>query len=321
MGNSVILISAVCGDIGYSAVQAARDVANKIVGCDMRAGTPVLHLLDAFYEVPPASDIDSYVGCIKDVIMREGVDFFLPVSEPEIEAINTVRKDIETLGVKLLLNNSLIIENFLDKWKTVQFLAGIGVKTPRTAILKEYDGSFGFPLIVKPRSSYGSRSVWKIENLQDLEYARRKDNGSLLAQESIGSDSEEYTTGVFSNGKNVSSISFKRRLGADGTTLEASLVSEVFLSNLADSVARTTGLFGSLNIQSRRCEDEFIPFEVNPRISGTLLFRKKFGFDDLVWWINILSGKDYDYTPLYTSGKAVRYYTERYFDLKRRGKR
>lgn len=313
----VILISAVCGDIGYSAVQATRKEVKRIVGCDIRTDSPVSNLLDQFYRVPATSETDRYIDVIINIIKREGVGFFLPVSEPEIKVVNERRGAFECLGVKLLINKPIIVENFLDKFKTVQFLKSIGIQTPKTAILKDYDGSFGFPLIVKPRTGYGSRKVWKIEDSIDLDYICRKDEGGLLVQEYIGTDTDEYTTGVFSDGKTVSSISFKRRLGADGTTIEASLTNEVHLLNLASKLAKAVDLVGSINIQSRRFMNQFIPFEINPRISGTLLFRKEFGFDDLIWWIDVLSGRGYTYSPLYSSGNAIRFYSERYFAMKK----
>jgi len=84
---------------------------------------------------------------------------------------------------------------------------------------------------------------------------------------------------------------------------------------LSSKIAEAVSLRGSINIQSRRVGDVFLPFEINPRISGTVLFRKKFGFDDVSWWMDILSGKTYDYVPLFKSGRAIRHYSECYFDM------
>lgn len=267
--------------------------------------------------MPPASDTESYIDFLKRIIRKESINFFLPVSEPEIEVINLMREEFEKTGVKLLLNNKFILDNFLDKLKTAQYLESIGIKAPRTILLKEYDGSFGFPLIVKARKGCGSKRLWKVDNLFDLDYIRMKDDGCLIVQEYIGTAEDEYTTGVFSDGKNISSISFKRKLGNDGTTLEALLVNESFLNRLSMQIAINTRLVGYINIQSRRVMDIFIPFEINPRISGTVLFRKAFGFDDIIWWINVLLGRGYYYKPLHKSGRAIRYYSECYFDMEK----
>ncbi len=315
MDKPVILVSAIYGDIGSSTVRSLREEAKVIIGCDMKPYSPVMHLLDKFYEVPAASDIENYISSIKKIIIQDKVDLFLPISEPEIGILNTRRKAIEDLGVKLLLNNQNIIDTFLDKLKTVQYLESIDIKIPKTIPLSDYDGSYGYPLIVKSREGHGGKKLRKIEDIYDLDYACKKNNGSLLAQEYIGPDNEEYTTCVFSDGDKVSSITFRRKLGFGSMSIEAVLTDEPYIDNMVRSIAENIGLIGSINIQSRRVKNDFIPFEINPRLSSTLLFRKRFGFDDAAWWLNALLGREYSYERLYKSGRAVRCLSESYFDM------
>jgi len=315
----VIIISAVCGDIGCSAVRALREATDKIIGCDMKPYSPVEEQLDSFFEVPGAADKENYMKAIKEIMTREEASYFLPISEPEIQLTDEKRDELESWGLKLLLNNRTIIGNFLDKLKTVQYLSAIGLKAPKTALLSEYVGNFTFPLIVKPRSGYGSKRLWKAEDDDDLNYLRRKDNGLLIVQEYLGKDSQEYTTGVFSDGQNISSISFRRRLGFGGLSAEAVLTDIPSIHEVAEKVAQSVNLKGCINIQGRLVGDTFIPFEINPRLSSTLLIRKRFGFDDAVWWLNLLSGKPYHYRKAYRTGKVVRCVSECYFEMVRSG--
>jgi carbamoyl-phosphate synthase large subunit len=317
MRKPAILISAVGGDIGSSAVRSLRKKVRKIVGCDMNPYSPVLEFIDEFYKAPPASDIETYMDFIKSVIDKEDVGFFLPISDAEITVLNSRREELNHLGIKQLINNEIIVNNFIDKLKTADYLTRLGLRAPKTVLLKDYDGSFGFPLVVKPRSGHGSKQFYKVEDQADLDYARLKDDGFLIAQECIGSDLEEYTTGVFSDGSSVSSITFWRKLGFGGLSVEAHLVDEPFLDDLAERIAKDTGLIGSINIQSRRLGDIFIPFEVNPRLSSTLLFRKKFGFDDAVWWLDVLCGKEHSFKRKFKSGRAIRCLSECYFDMEK----
>lgn len=317
MRKDVILVSAVSGDIGCSAIRSLSEEGCKIIGCDMNPYTPILPFLKKFYKAPPASEETEYIAFIKDIVNRENVDYFVPISEPEIKILNVRREEFSVLGVKLLINNRTIIDNFLDKLKTAQYLSNIAIKTPETALLKEYDGRFDFPLIVKPRTGCGGKRLWKVEDSKDLDYVRLKDDGQLIVQEYVGSDSEEYTTGVFSDGRKVSSITFRRKLGLGGLSVEAVLVDEPFIEHLASRIASAVSLIGSINVQTRCIVDDkiFVPFEINPRLSSTLLFRKKFGFDDLIWWMDVFCGKGYSYEKKYKSGKAVRHLSECYFDM------
>ena len=58
-----------------------------------------------------------------------------------------------------------------------------------------------------------------------------------------------------------------------------------------------------------------LPFEINPRLSSTLLFRKRFGFDDAVWWMGLPWREPFVYRRKYFQGSAIRYLTEKYFNL------
>jgi len=316
MSKTIILISSIGGDIGSSAVRSLRESVDMIIGCDIANNTfPVLDIIDRFYKAPPASDTDNYIDFLKEVISKENIKGFLPISEYEIEVLKSRRNEFDDLGVRLFMNNHKILDNFLDKLKTVYYLKSINVKVPKTMLLNDYNGEFGYPVIIKPRKGCGGKGILAAECPDDLEYMSKKNDGSLIVQEYIGTDAEDYTTGVFSDGNLVSSISFKRKLGFGSLSVEAVLVNEPFLDNMAQHISKETGLIGSINIQSRRSGDVFIPYEINPRLSSTMLFRKKFGFDDAVWWLNVLFGKVYSYKVKYKSGRAVRYLSERYFDM------
>jgi len=104
---------------------------------------------------------------------------------------------------------------------------------------------------------------------------------------------------------------------SDSIGLSSNLIVYVFKSSA--KIAQATRLIGSINIQSRRLENDniFVPFETNPRLSSTLLFRKKFGFDDIVWWLDVLRGKGYFYKKKFKSGRAIRCLSECYFDMER----
>ncbi len=315
MTKGRILITAVSGDIGGAAVRSLSAAGYEIVGCDMKMFTPVADSITRFYQSPPATNKQAYITFLRNTIERERVRFYLPISEIEIELAHHNRELIRQFGVVPVLNNELILDQFLDKLKTIHYLNKLDIPTPKTIFLKDYDGDPSFPLIVKPLKGCGSKRLWKVESMIDLEYVRDKDDGTFLAQEYIGSDDDDYTTGIFSDGNNVSCISFRRKLGYGGLSSEVTLDEHPNLDVIANKIALATALTGSINLQSRKVNDTFIPYEINPRLSSTLLFRKKFGFDDAVWWVQVLSGATYLYKRRYKSGSAVRCFSEYYAGL------
>lgn len=317
MSKPAVLITAIGGDIGQSIARALGGARHRLVVTDARPVLLPRRLAHRFHQIAPADRTSEYFQDVGAIVRKEKIRFFIPVSEPEIGLLSRHRGELSSLRVRTLLNNQKTVECFSDKLKTAEHLAAIGVRAPETFLLERYDGRLGFPLIVKARFSCGSRRRWIVQKPLDLEHVSSQDDGTFIAQEYLGSDDEEYTTGIFSDGRKVSSITFRRRLGFGGISAEATLADEPFLEELAETVAASVDLFGSINVQSRKVGREFIPFEINPRLSSTLLFRKRFGFDDCRWWMNALAGKPYRYRRLYRSGRCIRHLTESYLEMKR----
>jgi len=61
-----------------------------------------------------------------------------------------------------------------------------------------------------------------------------------------------------------------------------------FMDNFKDISFEKTydfNFIGCINIQLRKTNKGPLLFEINPRISSTVVFRDKMGFTDLKWWI------------------------------------
>ncbi len=315
MSPRVVLISGLGGDIGQAVAKSLADKPFYLIGCDMNDVLFFSIFVKRFYRVIGVYDSDRYLDLMKKIIQKEKISFFIPTSEAEIIFWNCHREVLEEMGVKVLINHSELLNIFFDKAETASFLKKSGFPYPKTFILKDFNtDAIPLPVIVKSRRSCGSQKIWKAENANDLEYLRQKDDGSFIAQEYLGEEESEYTTGVFSDGKQCSSITFRRSLGFNGVSRKVTLTSVPFLHDLSSKIALAVGLKGSINIQSRKVGEIFIPFEVNPRISSTVIFRKFFGFEDVWWWLEILSGKSYVYKERYHSGQAERYLTEFFID-------
>ncbi len=309
-----ILVSAIGGDIGTSIARSLRSENWSILGCDIRSIPKASLDCDAFFVVPPAQEEKSYVRELLTLLVREKIDFFIPVSEPEICAVNANRAVFQSTNVGLAINNPLILDNFLDKYRTACFLNSLGVPVPKTVLLSEDHSALSFPFIAKLRSGSGSRKLRIIRSQQDLS-AIPSDGEEWILQEYLDAPNDEFTTGIFSDGNAVASISFRRRLGFGGLTSEAELVNDPRLEALALKIAGAVALKGCINLQTRLIRGQYIPFEINPRLSSTLLFRKRFGFDDACWWIQMLMGKTFQYHPRYRAGCAIRTLGEAYYNM------
>lgn len=311
-----ILVTGIGGDIGIGIIKILNEIKHHstLVGCDMNRYPANKFDVDFFYEAPSARDNEIYLKFLKNLCNKHDIDLIIPSSEIEIKTLSKNRPNIEN-KIKILINDSQIIDTFMDKLKTINFFSKNGIKHPRTYDVKEFRDQLTYPFLLKDKFTQGSKGVVKIEDHDDFVYFRKKYPNSIV-QEIIGQNSEEFTIGVFSDGNKAYSIAFQRELGYGSLSKFVKKVSDPKIDELAKTVAKLIDLKGSINIQVRKNDQaEYLPFEINPRLSSTLAFRHYFGFEDLKWWIDFLYGSPIRYSPKYSKGIGIKTVSEVYFDM------
>lgn len=311
-----ILITGIGGDIGQSAIKCLKESSYKpyLIGCDIDPYAAGKKEVDIFFQAPHARIADEYLKFLLKIVKITTPNYILPTTEAEIEFYDANRKTFDEHGIILLINDTNIINIFLNKYNTIEFFKRHEFNYPETYRLSEYCGELKFPVIVKPEKGSGSKKIEILYNEIDLNYIKQKYKDSVV-QEIVGNIDEEYTVGIFSDGSNVYSIAFRRYLGYGSLTKFAEFTKNKEIESLAICLARACKLKGSINVQMRKTERGFIPFEVNPRLSSTVYFRYFFGFKDLEWWINMYEGHQIEYNLKYTKGIGVRTINETFFDL------
>ena len=243
--------------------------------------------MDEFVTCPPYFDERLWVEFIASYSKENSIDIIWPVTESEIRILKD-HPDL-TENITVIMNNDKVLDISLDKEKTSRFLKESGITTPKIWESVN-DSNITFPVTVKERVSCGSHAV-KIAHdtceLKDI-YKSMKDP---LIQEYIEGEDEEYTLTVFSDKKTVNHIAFKRELGFGGMSRFVELVKDERFEIMANKLSSVFDLSGSINVQMRKHGEEYFIFEINPRISSTLGFRVKLGFDDVSWWLDMIEEK------------------------------
>lgn len=311
-----ILITGVGGDIGQSVIKCLKDSSYRthLLGCDIDPYAAGKKDVDSFFQAPKASVSESYLNFIKNIHEFSELDYIIPTTEAEIEFYDDNRKIFEENGIKLLINNTFIINAFLNKYNTAKFFKKSGIAFPETYRLSDYKNELKYPLILKPEKGCGSKKIQILYDEVDLNYFQKKYQDAIL-QEIIGNINEEYTVGIFSDGNKVNSIAFRRYLGYGSLTKFAELILNKEIDSMAIKIAHACKLKGSINVQMRKTEKGFMPFEINPRFSSTVYFRHFFGFKDVEWWLNLYEGNQIEYIMKYKKGIGVRSVGEIFFDL------
>ena len=283
-----IFVTAVGGDIGYGVIKALKKSNHDlhIIGCDIKKYNISYDLVDEFLECPPYRDEKIWMDFILDTLKSKSVDYFWPVTETEIRIVDR-HKELFA-DVTVVMNTSNVLEVAMDKGETARYLAQNGVKTPKTWYAVE-EAELAFPMIVKEKTGCGSHSVFVVNDSAQLQ---EKFDGMEypIIQEYVGDSSEEYTLTVFSDGKIVNYIAFRRELGFGGMSRYVELVIDSGLEAVSQKIAAMFDLKGSVNVQMRKWKGDYYVFEINPRISSTVGFRTALGFHDVSWWLDLYEG-------------------------------
>jgi len=289
----------------------------RIVGFDYFKNTVGSYWCNENYLLPDllkAGVEEEWKRSVIDLIKKEsirllfiGVDFELPVFAKEKEKIEAAT------GCKVIVSSPEVIEIANDKYLTYQFLRRNGLYCPKTFLPEELPaGGPEYPCIVKPRVGARSRDVYVVKSAADLEDKLKKVDGPII-QEMVGTMADEYTCGViYLDGPEPEKMIALNRSLKEGNTFQSnfSLSFPGVIYEYLKEVSMKLKPFGSCNFQLR-LDKQGIPkiFEINARHSGTTYIRTLFGYKEVEYIIQYMTGARPDDFQL-REGSAVRYYDE-----------
>jgi len=276
-----ILISGIASDIGFGAGRILRswDWAGGLYGIDIHAEHPGAFVFDQYDVAPRATDL-TYLDWLARHIERLNVGLFIPTSEAEISVLTECGAS-EIAGAQVLITNRHAVIHSLDKYKCMRFLADQGLRVPENGIVG-IATPHSYPIIVKPRAGQGSKHVLRIDDAQA--FTIHAVPGQVW-QEYLIPDDQEYTCPVYHSTVRGTHILIIRRTLMGGLTGRGEVVVAPQIEAYVAEIVRHLELQGAVNIQLRLTSDGPCLFEINPRLSSTLVFRDKMGFCDLRWWI------------------------------------
>ena len=284
-----VLISGIAGDIGFGAGRILRDWEwpGHLYGIDIQSEHPGEFVFDQHAVAPRAAD-ETYLSWLAAHIERHNIELFIPTSEAEIAVLSEHGLG-EIAGARILIASQQATIVSLDKKACMSFLGKRGLRVPKNGVVGDTP-PLSYPVIVKPRTGQGSKQVQKIEDAQT--FGERATAG-LIWQEYLAPDNQEYTCPVYHSIARGTHILVLRRTLSNGLTGRGEVVNEPHIEHYVAEIARSLELQGAINIQLRLTADGPCLFEINPRLSSTLVFRDKMGFCDLRWWIQDTVGLEH----------------------------
>ena len=342
MDNCVLIAGSGGGGTGMELIKSFKMAKTKykIVATDMWPNSFGLMETAYRYVIPPASS-PNYVDSLLKICKKENVQAIATGSEPELKKVSQNSKIFEENDVKVLLNDWDIIEKCTDKYKLTQILKSMNIPCPEFFLYENEDDLKkveSYPVIIKPRVGGGSQNVFLAMDEEELKFFTKylkKYGFEPLVQEYVGNHDEEYTIGILyaDNGKLLTSIAMKRMLGSGLSTRQTILskskqkyvissgISQGIIDEFTEvremgiKIAAGLNVNGPVNIQCRKTEEGIIPFEINPRFSGTSSPRCLVGLNEADIFCRY---KVYNEIPEkidYKYGYVVRGLVEKYIDF------
>lgn len=307
-----ILISGVAGDIGLGVARILRsnNWNGEIHGMDIQRDHAGQFMCD-YITTSPKADDESYLNWLSNYVSDNNIKVFIPTSEAEISKI--VFERIDTIANAIVIKtNDLVVEKCLDKHECLSYLLSCGISVPKHGLLSEKKPNT-YPVIVKPRSGQGSKGILKVFSDEQLPTFQTK---NLVWQSYLEPDDEEYTCPVFRSAETGTRTLIIKRTLQGGFTSKGEVINNSKIEEYVGQIANVLELDGVMNIQLRLTKQGPKLFEINPRLSSTLVFRDKLGFCDLSWLLSLrLALPIADYTPP-TAGTRFYRGVQEYISLK-----
>jgi carbamoyl-phosphate synthase large subunit len=226
----------------------------------------------------PRADAPEFVVALAELCHRKAVHLLVPGVDEELIQIAEAR---ETFPCPVLLPHAELIARHLDKWESMSRLSR-GVRVPRMWGCWASSDDLCFPCVIKPRRGRGSRHIAVVESLAELAAYMSMCHLSpfdLMLQERIVG--QEYTvTVVADQAKRLRAIVPVRVDDKRGVTIRGQAVPDEAVTDVCRRIHAADPFSGVINVQGiKTVEGQFIPFEINPRISTTTCLAVAAGVD------------------------------------------
>jgi len=272
----------------------------KVIAVNSEALTSGMMVADKSYVVPKVNSVD-YISKLLDICYKENIKLVVSLFDIDLPFLAKSREEFEKKGISIAIADPWAIEIANDKWKTYEFLTNNKILTPKSyfSLQKAKDElknkQINFPLIIKPRWGMGSLSIFKVEDLNELDffynYAKKEiqktylnilTNGevdkSVIIQEFI--TGKEYNLDVFNDldCNYFQTITKEKIAMRSGETDIAKIVENKDLVILGEKLSELFKHRGNMDVDVLQSLDgQFYVLEMNMRFGGGYPFSHQAG--------------------------------------------
>jgi carbamoyl-phosphate synthase large subunit len=260
---SVVLFT--CAGMRVDIVTAFGDAGATTVAVDASPFAPALYHADA-YELVPLKDDPQYIPRLREIVVVHDVGLIVPVTDIDQGVVSARR---EELGAPVLLPDDDVVRRTADKYLAHVVLEEHGIASPPTWLPKVMPDELPFPLLVKARSGYGSRNIFRASDRAELDFFLGHTAVESMVQACC--TGEEFSIDVFCDldGRCLNAIPRTMIESKGGESIKGMTVDDAELIELGRRVAEALPLKGPGTVQCFREPDGTLPVtDVNPRFGG-----------------------------------------------------
>ena len=271
---------------------------DKVIATDMQLSAPALQIADVKLQVP-AVYADDYISRTLDICKRYSIDALISLNDLELPILAEQKARFDELGVKVIVSDPRVIDICFDKYKTAQWVEGLGLNAPKTYVTLEdakkalANREIAFPLFLKPRWGSGSIGLETVEDMEELndvyQLLFKKIKKTILATASVGDEyimiqekltGKEFGLDVMNDlDGNFIEVSVKQKLAMRaGETDKAVTVDLPEVREFGAIIGRNLGHIGNLDVDiMQRANGDYCVLELNPRFGGGFPFSYEAG--------------------------------------------
>jgi carbamoyl-phosphate synthase large subunit len=260
---SVVLFT--CAGMRVDIVTAFGDAGATTVAVDASPFAPALYHADA-YELVPLKDDPQYIPRLREIVVVHDVGLIVPVTDID-QGVVSARRD--ELATPVLLPDDDVVRRTTDKYLAHVVLEEHGVASPPTWLPGELPDDLPFPLLVKARSGYGSRNIFRARDRTELDFFLGHTAVESMVQ--VCCTGEEFSIDVFCDldGRCLNAIPRTMIESKGGESIKGMTVDDTELIELGRRVAEALPLKGPGTVQCFREPDGTLQVtDVNPRFGG-----------------------------------------------------
>jgi carbamoyl-phosphate synthase large subunit len=237
----------------------------RTLAVDVNPLAPALYHADEHAFVPRVDD-PGYVAALAQLVAAHDVSLVVPLTDLDHGVLSRARDD---LGALVLLPSPGLVDALADKWLAHLLFVERGIGSPPTWLPADVPDAVEYPVLVKARSGFGSRNIFRCKNAHELEFFLGYTTVDSMVQACCRG--EEFSIDVFCDleGRCLNAVPRTMIESKGGESIKGMTIRDAGLIEVGRHVSETIGIVGPANIQCFREPDGTHRItDINPRFGG-----------------------------------------------------